>query len=378
VNSELIRVIAGYSVMYASLAGTRIAAPLLVLTLGHGTPAAALLIALFALPQIVLAIPAARWADREALTRTIAWCAAVATLGTALAAAWPIYAVLCIAAVSVGAAMGAAAIALQRHVGRIAQTPGDRRRAFTWLSTAPPVANAIGALVAGALIDNVSYGAAFLALAVMPFVGWLGIRTVQPLPAEPSAMLPSANAWNLWREPHFRRLMLLNWFSAATFDAHNFLVPVLGHQRGLSASVIGTVVGSFAIATALVRLAMPGFVAEVREWKLIAAAMACAALFFLLYPFAPSPVAMAVCAAGLGASMGCVQPMVMSLVHHVTPQHRHGEAIAMRHLLINASTVAMPLLLGVTTGLVGIGGPFWLMGVVMGCGCRLSVSLRGA
>jgi hypothetical protein len=69
---------------------------------------------------------------------------------------------------------------------------------------------------------------------------------------------------------------------------------------------------------------------------------------------------------------------VMSLVHHVTPQHRHGEAIAMRHLLINASTVAMPLLLGVTTGLVGIGGPFWLMGVVMGCGCRLSVSLRGA
>jgi MFS family permease len=378
VKHELTRLIAGYSCVYASLAGTRMAAPLLALTLGHGTIAAGILVALLAIPQVVLAIPVARWVDRKGIRTALGCSAAVATFGTAVAAIWQVYPALCVAALSVGAAMGATAIALQRHVGRVAQTPAERRRAFSWLSLAPPVANALGAMIAGLLIDHASYAAAFAALAAMPVIGWIWLRAARELPAEPSVVGRSTTAWDLWREPDFRRLLLLNWFSAGAIDAHHFMLPVLGHERGLTASVIGTVVGSFAVAMAGIRLAMPAFVADIREWKLIAAAMGAAAVFFLLYPFAASPIAMALCAAALGASLGCVQPMVMSLIHQVTPAHRHGQAVAMRHLMVNASTVAMPMLFGATSGFAGVVTLFWLMGAVMGLGCRLSVGLRSA
>ena len=34
------------------------------------------------------------------------------------------------------------------------------------------------------------------------------------------------------------------------------------------------------------------------------------------------------CAVLLGLTLGAVQPMIMSTLHHLTPDGRHGEAIA--------------------------------------------------
>jgi hypothetical protein len=41
----------------------------------------------------------------------------------------------------------------------------------------------------------------------------------------------------------FRRLLLMNWALSSCWDVHTFVVPILGHERGLSASVIGTILG---------------------------------------------------------------------------------------------------------------------------------------
>ena len=35
---------------------------------------------------------------------------------------------------------------------------------------------------------------------------------------------------------------------------------------------------------------------------------------------------------GVGLALGCVQPMVMSTLHQITPPHRHGEAVVVREL----------------------------------------------
>jgi hypothetical protein len=48
------------------------------------------------------------------------------------------------------------------------------------------------------------------------------------------------------------------------WDVHTFVVPVLGHERGFSASVIGSILGAFAIAAALVRVVMPLVAAHLR------------------------------------------------------------------------------------------------------------------
>ena len=57
-------------------------------------------------------------------------------------------------------------------------------------------------------------------------------------------------AWDLLREPMFRRLLLVNWLLSSCWDVHTFVLPVLGHERGLSASVIGSILGAFAVAAA--------------------------------------------------------------------------------------------------------------------------------
>ncbi|HZP86389.1 MAG TPA: MFS transporter, partial [Burkholderiales bacterium] len=349
----------------------------LALTLGRDKAAVGMLIALFALPQMLLALPVGRWADRRGLQVPVRWSVGVAILGGLVSAISPGYLALCVSAVCAGSAIAAAAIALQRHVGRAARNSNELRQAFSWLSLAPAFSNFVGPFTVGLVIDHAGYRTAFLVLAALPLLGWLWIRTAQELPNEHPEDLDSSAPWNLLREATFRRLLLMNWFSAASFDVHGFVVPVLGHERGLSASAIGTILGCFAIAAAAVRGAIPLVLARLQEWKVITGAMSIATVVLLLYPFAHSPIAMCLCSALIGISVGCVQPMVMSLLHQVTPSHRHGEVVAMRHLMVNVSSVAMPLLFGAAGGLIGISSVLWLMGLAVALGTKLSLGLRG-
>src|SRR5260221_9461369 len=52
--------------------------------------------------------------------------------------------------------------------------------------------------------------------------------------------------------------------------------------------------------------------------------------------FMDSALTMGVCSVLLGFSLGSVQPMVMSMLHQITPEHRHGEALGLRLMAINA------------------------------------------
>src|SRR5690606_26408127 len=243
---ELARLIIGQVFIHASMAGMRMAAPLLALRDGYSPLAVGVLLALFALTQIFLALPAGRYADRHGLKRPVAWSVGAATLGAGLAVAFPMFPVLCVSALLTGGATGASVIALQRHVGRAAQGPTQLKQVFSWLSIGPAFSNFIGPFAAGLLIDHAGYRAAFLLLALLPLAAWWWIRQARELP-QPQAPATGVRtrAWDLWREPMFRRLMLVNWFLASAWDVHTFVVPVLGHERGLSASVIGTILGAF-------------------------------------------------------------------------------------------------------------------------------------
>src|SRR6218665_822834 len=117
---------------------------------------------------------------------------------------------------------------------------------------------------------------------------------------------------------------------------------------------------------------------------------------------------MGVCSVLVGFALGSVQPMVMSLLHQITPAHRHGEALGLRLMVINASSVFMPMLFGSAgTGVrgrgpllvgrgppgpgawpasgvfmpmlfgsagrvIGVGGLFWVVGGAVGGGAWLA------
>jgi MFS family permease len=372
-NPALARLIAGHVFLQACMAGTRMAAPLLALRDGYSEAAVGFLLALFALTQVFLALPAGRYADRHGLRRPLGLSILAAITGAGLAVAFPVFPVLCASALLTGGATGAASIALQRHVGRAAETPTQLKQVFSWLAIGPAVSNFLGPFTAGLVIDTGGYRLAFLVLALLPVVSWFWVRTVRELPpvATPSRQKKST-AWDLFADPVFRRLLLVNWFLSSCWDVHTFVVPVLGHERGISASVIGTILGGFAVAAALIRVLMPLLAARLREWVVIAAAMGMTALLFGVYPLMHTAVGMGVCSILLGTSLGCVQPMVMSMLHQITPEDRHGEAVALRIMAINASSVSMPILFGLAGSVIGISGVFWAVGCVVAGGIRVA------
>ena len=64
--------------------------------------------------------------------------------------------------------------------------------------------------------------------------------------------------------------------------------------------------------------------------------------------------------------------MIMSTLHQITPHHRHGEALGLRSIAINGSSVVMPLMFGSAGVVVGTAGVFWVVGTVVGLGSRLA------
>lgn len=375
-NPALARLIAGHIFLHACMAGMRMAAPLLALREGHSEAAVGVLLALFALTQVFLALPAGRYADRRGLKRPMGLSVIAATAGAGLAVAFPVFPVLCLSALLTGGATGVASIALQRHVGRAAENPTQLKQVFSWLAIGPAVSNFLGPFSAGLMIDNGGFRLAFLLMATLPLLSWFWVQGVKELPpvirAEGQA---KSKAWDLLREPMFRRLLLVNWFLSSCWDVHTFVVPVLGHERGLSASVIGSILGAFAVAAALIRIVLPLIAAYLREWAIIASAMAATAVLFGIYPFMYAPLAMGLCSVLLGFALGSVQPMVMSMLHQITPEHRHGEAVAMRMMAINASSVTMPMLFGLAGTVLGISGVFWITGAMVAGGTRLAFGL---
>ena len=373
----LARLIAGQVCLHACMAGMRLASPLLALREGHSPLAVGFLLALFAVMQVFLALPAGRYVDRHGLKRPMAWCVGAAFGGAGLAAVFPIFPVLCLSALLTGGATGVASLALQRHVGRATKGAAELKRVFSWLSIGPAVSNFLGPFSAGVLIDASGFRAAFSLMALLALVAWLWVRsTVELAPVVADADAVPKKVLDLLSEPLMRRLLLVNWLLSSCWDVHTFVVPVLGHERGFSASVIGAILGAFAIAATVVRVALPFVATRVNEWTVVGCAMLTTGVLFVVYPFMTSPLAMGACAVLLGLVLGSVQPMIMSTLHQITPDHRHGEALGLRLMTINASSVLMPLLFGTAGAVVGVSVVFWSVGVAVGAGARLGWLLR--
>ncbi len=382
---HLPRLIAGQIFLHACMAGMRMATPLLALQQGFSAMAVGALLALFALTQVFLALPAGRYADRQSLKKPLLISVLMSATGAGVSVIWPVFPVLCLSALATGGATGMAVIALQRHVGRMAKDPAELKAAFSWLSIGPAISNFLGPVLAGLLIDYAGpepahltgFRWAFLLMALLPLVTWLWVRQAPelhiPAVADPAA---PRRVLDLLAEPMLRRLLGVNWLLSSCWDVHTFVVPVLGHERGFSASVVGTILGSFAMAAAFIRVCLPWVSRHWLEYQIITGAMVCTALLFGMYPFMPTAWSMGLCSVLLGLALGTVQPMIMSTLHQITPAHRQGEALGLRLMSINASSVLMPMLFGAAGAVAGMAPVFWVVGTAVGWGSRAAWRLR--
>lgn len=359
--------------LHACAQGVRLAAPLGVLALGRSAWSVGLVMTMFAVFPALLALPAGHLADRYGYHLPVRVAAACALLGTLLAAASHNLFALCAAAALSGAGSGFGMIAIQRSASRLADSDTERLRVFSWIALAPAIAGLFGPMLAGVLIDHAGFGSAFLALAVLPA---LTLLAAQAVPAEAPRAAPGpaastsrrASAWDLLRLAPYRRLLFVSWVVSVAWEVHGFALPLLGVERGLSASALGGVLAAYAVASMSVRLLMPLLAGRLAPRGLLAGAMLLACAVFGVYPVLPGAWAMAACAAMLGIALGVVQPAILASLHEVAPPGRHGEALALRSMAIHISMAAMPLLFGALGTAAGAAVLLWLMSAALGAG----------
>jgi MFS family permease len=378
----LVALIVGQLGLHASMAGLRMSAPLMALRDGRSEWAVGVLMSLFAVAPVLLAMHAGRMADRHGYHRPVRAAVGVTLIGMCVAMlatwadGWLQFTLLCVAATFTGAGTNLGLIAIQRTAGHWATDSVQRMRIFSWLGLAPSLSNVVGPVLAGFVIDAANFRAAFAVMLCLPLLSWFYARRVpRSAPAAPVAP-QDGTAWDLLSLPGLKRLMLVNLLLSACWDVHTFAVPVLGHERGFSASTIGLVLGSFTLAVTAVRLVIPALAHRMREVTVLRAAMLGTGLVFAAYPFATNPWLMALLAMLLGVALGSVQPMIMSGLHHLTPPPRHGEAIALRSIVINLSSSVLPLVFGVAGAAVGVASLFWSVGAATAAGSWPARRLR--
>lgn len=383
--SILFRLIAGQIAIHACMTGLRMGMPLYALHHGHSAAEAGVLIALFALSNVVMALPWGRLVDRHGLHLPWRLAVAMAVAGAFLAAAWQQAWTFAVAALLVGGAMGLAQVTVQRRAGMAADSAQERRKLWGWLSLAAPAANLVGPALVGLLLDHAgqssvdrqafSWAAAAVGLLALSSLLWVhGIKEA------PNALVTSqqqaGGKRDLLADWRMRRLLVVAWATASCWDVHAFVVPVLGHERGFSASMIGFILGAFATAAAVIRPLLPRLSEGISERRVMTAALALTAAWLSLYPLVQQAWAAALLSALLGLTLGAVQPTILSLLQHITPAQHMGQALGMRLMTVSATSVAMPMLFGSFGALIGVSALFWSAGLIAATGSRIAWSLR--
>ncbi len=367
-RSALLMVITTLVGLHACMAATRVAASLAVLKQGHPDWVLGVLLSLYAVAPIVLSLWAGRLADRFGFHRPVTWAVGMAIVGAALPVLTQHLAALAVSGLLTGGAVSVAAVAIQREAGLMARDASDLKRVFSWVALGPALSNTLAPVIAGLLIDHVGFRAAFAFGAVLPLLAVAAAWRVPRQPALPAGEVhrpAPGHAFELLRLPVLRNLLLVNVAMAAAWDAHSFTVPVVGHARELSASAIGLVLGAFAIAATVVRLAISTWADRIDDRRALLAAMTLASAVLLVYPWLPGAAGMMVGSALLGLALGSVQPMVLSTLLQAAPPERQGQALALRMVFTNVATIAMPAGFGLLTVLTTHAAPMWLMAAML-------------
>ncbi|SEK53038.1 Predicted arabinose efflux permease, MFS family [Roseateles sp. YR242] len=359
-------VIATLVAVHACMAVTRVTASLWVLDRGFGEWTVGVLQSLFAVAPIGMSLWAGRLADRHGFHRPVGLGAIMGFMGAVIALValwWQSLALIAVACLLCGGAVAVAAVAIQREAGLMVSDPSQLKRVFSWVALGPALSNAVAPVMAGLLIDHAGFAWALVLGVVLPGIAWaMALRVPRYTPhAKAQAPRNTKPAWDLLRDPALRHLLVVNITMSACWDAHSFVVPVIGHAKGLSASGIGLVLGSFAAAATLVRLGIVRWAHRVDEMKALRTAISVAMAILVVYAWLPGTAGLMIGSAILGMALGAVQPMVLATLHQVTPADRHGQALGLRMLASNGATVAMPLGFGMLATASVPFAPLWLM-----------------
>ena len=196
---------------------------------------------------------------------------------------------------------------------------------------------------------------------------WLkpGLIPRQPQAAEKE---PGQSAFDLWRKPDLRGVFITGGFISAGWDLYTFYLPVYGRSIDLSASVIGMIIATFAVATCVIRLFLATMIKHGHEVRILNLALVVAGVAYFLFPFCTNAWLLAAISFLLGLAMGTGQPLSMILIYNLTPRERTSEAAGVRVTVNHVVHVVVPLAFGAIGSAFGFFPVFMLNGVMLVAG----------
>lgn len=378
-SAVMLALVAGQCGLHACMAGMRVALPLQALGQEASKLALGVLVSCFAVFPAITALRFGIFTDRHGYRRPATIAALLSACGalTAFGATslWQMF----LAAGFCGTGAGFGMIAIQRTASRQPLSREERLQVFSMVALAPALGGLVGPIATGRMIDLWGYGVAYLALGLLPIASMLialAVRVEGGGERATASPRSARSSFGLFGIVPLRRVMLLNLLVVASWDLHGFALPILGHERGFSATEIGSIFAAFGGASLLVRGVMPFVAKRISQQHLPLLAMVVLLVVFAAYPLLNSPWMMLVASGLFGVVVGITQPTIMVLLQEAAPADRCGEALAMRSMCNQASITILPLLYGVFGVVVGIASMFWLMALLLFGGVVTALKLR--
>jgi MFS family permease len=335
---------------------SRVLMSLYAIELGASAAAVGLLIALYGLGPLLLSVHAGKVSDRIGSFRPIVLGSAGLALGLSMPyfirGIWLLY----VAALIIGVALVYLNIALQHLIASLGDAE-ERTRNVSLQSLAIALGALVGPLLTGISIDHQGHVPTFLYMALTvasSCAAWIGCRRVIPYSRAAAKAKAERGLPSMLRQPRLRNVIVTSALVVAGVDLYTFYMPIYGHSIGLSATMIGVVLGAHAAATFVVRALLPLLVRRWGEDPVMTVAMVTAGITFLLFPFVEQVAYLLVLSFIFGLGLGVGQPLSVIMTYNRAPPGRTGEALGLRFTLVNLTHMVIPIAFGTIGSALGM------------------------
>lgn len=354
--------------IHATFIGSKIAVSLYALKLGASPFAIGVLAALFALVPLTLGVYSGRIADTRGTRWSMIGGSAVMCAGMLCPILIPGLAGLTLVALLSGAGFMFFNVSVQTLTAGLGK-PEERSRNVAILSIGYSISTFVGPVSVGLMIDHGGHRNAFLMLALftlLPAIGLLATRRFNYIAERKMGVSTQRSALDLLKMPPVRSIVIISGMIAAGWDLFAFYLPVYANALDFSATKIGMVLGSYALAAFVTRFFMPALLRRWRAEQVMCACIAFAAAAFALFPLWANFYYMLAIAFCLGLGLGCGQPLSMMIGFNRAPPGRAGEVTGLRLSANNVMRMVIPMICGALGGAFGAVPVFLLSALNLG------------
>jgi MFS family permease len=254
-----------------------------------------------------------------------------------------------------------------------------RTRNFATFSLGASVSAFIGPSLAGFSIDGWGFAPThglLAAVAILPAIIILAYPKLVPPRAPHAHGEKPGGSMAMLRDAGLRRTLVMSGVTLTGIELFTFYFPVYGRSIGLSASAIGMVMSSYAVAAFIVRMGMARATRSMGEIGVLTASLFVAGATYLLVPLVHQAALLAAVAFLLGLGLGCAQPLTILLTYNHAPQGRSGEALGMRLTVNKLTQIIVPVVFGGIGSAFGLLPVFWANGAFLLAGGVVSLAER--